>query len=233
MIPKIFHQSSKYFTWEERRLARRAQILMPDWAYHAWTDEDNLALVEKLCPNHVGKYMSFPSGGCKVDIARYLYMYQYGGVYFDTDFYFFRPINENLLSHSCILGVEVEDSPEFEGGAKLGNAFIGSRPGLELWRELVNSIFMRFRKDEVYPYGYLSGPQAFTAFLRGHKLYEENVTILPPNTLYPKLIKFNLTGARDPETIGVHLCWGTWWTDKTLPHRIKNRTRRLLTGVLA
>jgi hypothetical protein len=206
---------------------------MPDWTYRAWTDEDNLALVKKLCPNHVEKYANFPSGGCKVDIARYLYMYQYGGVYFDTDFYFFRPINENLRSQCCILGIEVEDSPEFEGGPKLGNAFIGSRPGLELWPELVNSIFVRFRKDEVYPYGYLSGPQALTAFLRDHKLYEQNVTLLPPNALYPKLIKFNLTGARDPETIGVHLCWGTWWTDKTLPHKIKNRTRRLLTGVLA
>ena len=206
---------------------------MPDWTYRAWTDEDNLALVKKLCPNHVEKYANFPSGGCKVDIARYLYMYQYGGVYFDTDFYFFRPINENLRSQCCILGIEVEDSPEFEGGPKLGNAFIGSRPGLELWPELVNSIFVRFRKDEVYPYGYLSGPQALTAFLRDHKLYEQNVTLLPPNALYPKLIKFILTGARDPETIGVHLCWGTWWTDKTLPHKIKNRTRRLLTGVLA
>ena len=233
MIPKIFHQSSKYFTWEERKLARRAQALMPEWAYHAWTDEDNLALVEKFCPAHVEKYMNFPSGGCKVDVARYLYMYQYGGIYFDTDFYFFRPIDENWLSHSCILGIEDEDCSEFEDGIKLGNAFIGSQPGLALWPELVNSIFTRFQKDEVYPYGYLSGPQALTAFLRDHQLYRESITMLPPNVVYPKLIRFNLTGARDPETIGVHFCWGTWWLDKTLPHKIKNRTRRILTGMLA
>ena len=233
MIPKILHQSSKYFTWEERRLARRAQVLMPEWTYNAWTDADNLVLVEKLFPNHVEKYVDFPSGGCKVDIARYLYMYEYGGVYFDTDFYFFRSISDSLLSHSCVVGIEVENSPEFEGGVKLGNAFIGSRPGLALWPELVNSIFTRFRKGEVYPYGYLSGPQALTAFLRDHKVYGESVTILPSNVLYPTLIKFNLTGARDPETVGVHLCWGTWWMDKTLPHKIKNRTRRILTGVLA
>jgi hypothetical protein len=231
VIPKILHQSSKSFTWEERRLARRAQALMPEWQYHPWTDEDNLALVEKIFPKYVKKYANFPDGGCKADIARYLYMYQYGGVYFDTDFRFFQPINEDLLLHLCILGVEVEDSPEFGGGPKLGNAFIGSQPGLALWPEFVDSIFMRFRKGEVYHNGYLSGPQALTTFLRNHKQYGEMVTILPPNVLYPKLIKFNLTGVRDAATIGVHLCWASWLY-MSLPHKVKNRTRRVLSALV-
>jgi mannosyltransferase OCH1-like enzyme len=89
MIPKIFHQSSKYFTWEERRLGRKAQALMPQWEYHAWKDEDNIALVEQIRPFNIDEYMRFPSGAIKSDVARYLYMYQYGGIYFDTDFLFF------------------------------------------------------------------------------------------------------------------------------------------------
>ena len=116
MIPKIFHQSSKYFTWAERRLAKRAQTFMPEWTYHAWTDEDNLALVEKIFPGNVKDYVRLPHGGSKVDIARYLYMYQYGGIYFDTDFRFFRAINEDLLSSHCILGVEQQYDPYVSGG---------------------------------------------------------------------------------------------------------------------
>jgi hypothetical protein len=232
MIPKIFHQSSKYFTWEERRLAKRAQALMPEWEYRLWSDEDNLALIAQICPSGVKEYMKFPYDGAKVDIARYLYMYQYGGIYFDTDFRFFRAINEDLLSHLCILGVEEEHAPELGGGPKLGNAFIGSQRGLALWTELVDSIFTRFRKGEHCNDGwYLSGPGALTAFLRSHKQHENVVTILPRNVLYPPLTKFNLTGIRGPETIGVHLCWSTW-RDRSLPVKVRNRTRRILCGLV-
>src|SRR6516162_7043792 len=180
MIPRILHQSSKYFTWEERRLARRAQALMPKWTYHAWTDEDNLALVEKICSGYVKEYARLPNGSVRADIARYLYMYHYGGIYFDTDFRFFQPINEELLSHLCILGVEDEDAPELGGGPKLGNAFIGSQPGLALWTELIDSIFTRFRKGEHCNDGwYLSGPYALNTFLRNYRQHREIVTILP------------------------------------------------------
>lgn len=231
MIPKLFHQSSKYFTWEERRLAGKAKALMPEWEYRFWTDEDNLALVEQLCPCNVNEYAKFPNGAARTDITRYLYMYQYGGIYFDTDFRFLRPINEDLLSHKCILAVEDEHMPELGGGPKLGNAFIGSQPGLPLWMELVDSIFTRFREGEHRNYAwYLSGPYALTSFLRNHQDYEEIITILPRNLVYPRLIRLNLTGARSPETIGVHLCWSSW-VDKSLPHKVKNKVRRFLSAL--
>jgi hypothetical protein len=123
--------------------------------------------------------------------------------------------------------------PELGGGPKLGNAFIGSQPGFALWAELVDSIFMRFQKNDAYPYAWhLSGPFALTAFLRNHTQYGRIVTVLPRKVLYPKLTKFNLTGARDPETIGVHLCWSSW-RDMSLAHKVKNRTRRILSAALA
>jgi len=137
-----------------------------------------------------------------------------------------------LLSHPCILGVEDEDMPELGGGPKLGNAFIGSEPGFALWTELVDSIFTRFRKAEISYAWQLSGPYALTAFLRNRNRYAKIVTILPRNVLYPKLTNFNLTGARDRDTIGVHLCWSSW-REMSLPHKVKNRTRRILSAALA
>jgi mannosyltransferase OCH1-like enzyme len=232
MIPKILHQSSKYFTWEERRLARRARALMPGWKYQYWTDQDNLKLVEQIYPTKLDEFVIFPHGVIKSDVARYLYMYQYGGIYFDTDFRFFLPIKDAWLSHQCILGIEDEHMPELGGGPKLGNAFIGSEPGFALWTELVDSIFTGFRKGEISYAWQLSGPYALTAFLRHHKRYAEMVTTLPRNVLYPKLTKLNLTGARDPETIGVHLCWSSW-RPMSLAHRVKNRARRILSAALA
>jgi mannosyltransferase OCH1-like enzyme len=236
MIPKILHQCKASpladFTWEERRLAKKARALMPQWKYYAWTDEENLALVRQLFPKEVKEYVRLPDGGARTDIARYLCMYQYGGIYFDTDFRFYRAISQNLLSHICILGIEDEVMPELGDGPKLGNAFIGSEPGLALWGELVDSIFARFRKGEISYAWQLSGPYALTAFLRSHNRYTEIVTTLPRNVLYPKLTKFHLTGARDLETIGVHLMWGSW-RDMSLPHKLKNRARRVLSAALA
>jgi hypothetical protein len=205
---------------------------MPQWQYHAWMDEQNLKLVQELFPKEVKEYMRLPDGAAKTDIARYLYMYQYGGIYFDTDFCFYRAIDKSLLSHICILGIEDEDMPELGGGPKLGNAFIGAEPGLALWTELVDSIFVRFRKGEISYAWQLSGPYALTAFLRSHNRYAEIVTTLPRKVLYPKLTKFNLTSARELETIGVHLMWGSW-RDTSLLHKLKNRTRRVLSAALA
>jgi len=62
---------------------------MPKWDYHAWKDEDNLGLVEQICPRNIDEYVRFSNGAIRSDVARYLYMYQYGGIYFDTDFLFF------------------------------------------------------------------------------------------------------------------------------------------------
>jgi hypothetical protein len=159
-------------------------------------------------------------------------MYQYGGVYFDTDFCFFKPICEDLLLSLCILGIEDEEMPELGGGPKLGNAFIGSQPGLSLWTELVDNIFWRFRNGKIRYAWQLSGPYALTEFLRNHYQYRQNVTILPRNVLYPKRTRFYLRGVRDSETIGVHLMWGSW-RDMSLLHKVKNRTRRILSAALA
>ena len=231
MIPKIFHQSSKDFTWEERRLTGKARALMPEWDYHLWTDEDNLTLVEQLRPDDVNEYLKFPNGAARLDIARYLYMYHYGGIYFDTDFRFYQPIDDVLLSHQCLLGVEEEDAPELGGGPKLGNAFIGSQRGLPLWTELIDSIFARFRRGEHCNDGwYLSGPYALNTFLRNYRQHREIVTILPRYLLYPKLVKLNLVGARCPETIGVHLIWNSW-VDKSLPRKVKNKVRRVVSAL--
>jgi mannosyltransferase OCH1-like enzyme len=224
MIPKIFHQSSKNFTWEERRLSRIAQTLMPEWEYRFWTDDDNLALVQRIIPHHVHEYLKLPAI-VRTDISRYLYMYVYGGIYFDTDFRFFQAISEDLLSHLCILGIEEEHDPYLGGNLKLGNAFIGSAPRLELWPELIDSIFVLFREGRDY-----HGPHVLSRFLANHEQYEDIVEILPRNIVYPTLTRSNLTWVRDAETIGVHLCWNSWHS-RSLPRRFKNRTRRILSSL--
>jgi mannosyltransferase OCH1-like enzyme len=226
MIPKILHQSSKSLTWEERQLTRKAKTLMPDWDYRHWSDAANLSLLKETLPQHVEDYLKLPAPVIRVDVARCLYLYVHGGIYFDTDYRFFQAMRDGLLSHCCILGVEEDDNASVGGGPKLGNAFMGSEPGLPLWPAFVDSIFKRFETNVVH----LSGPHALTKFLKANPEYAEKVRVLPQNVLYPEFTKTKLTAKRAPETIGVHLCWGSW-RNKPLPQRVKNRARRILSAL--
>lgn len=203
--------------------------MMPEWGYRLWDDQANLTLMEKLFPHHVSHYLNFPAPVIRVDVARCLYMYEHGGLYFDTDYRFFQPVADDLLSHSCILGIEEDDNASVGGGPKLGNAFIASEPGLPLWPAFVDSIFARFRngeKDVVH----LSGPHALTKFLKANNDYTRMVKILPRNVVYPEFTRMKLSAKRDAETIGVHFCWGSW-RNKPLPQRVKNRARRILSAL--
>ena len=48
-------------------------------------DNDNEQLVMKYFPQYLEKYRVIPKGVAKADISRLIYMYVYGGFYFDTD----------------------------------------------------------------------------------------------------------------------------------------------------
>lgn len=236
MIPKNLHQTSLTMAWEEQRLAQHARSLMPEWSYRLWRDEDNARLMREVLPEFADDYDNLPSGVARADIARCLYMYVHGGVYFDTDYRFFKPLNETFLQNRCVLGMEsqmfVDDGTQGVGeGYKVGNAFLASEPGLELWRMFVVDVFERFRAGE-RDILYLGGPHALSIFLKGHEELQAVVTILPDHVLFPNLRLANLTGAKHKETIGVHLCWGGW-RNKPFGQMLRNRGRRIVSAALS
>ena len=60
-IPKIIHQTWKH-DLVSYTAARRIQSWLkqnPDWTYHLWTNEDNVAFVAQHYPQHV-RYRSVP-----------------------------------------------------------------------------------------------------------------------------------------------------------------------------
>jgi mannosyltransferase OCH1-like enzyme len=211
-------------------LVGRLKKMMPDFQHIMWTDEQNLSLFEKVFPQYVDQYLSFDHPVVRVDVSRCLYMYKSGGVYCDTDYLFYRPLDSELLGHKCILGIEEEDNRAVGGGYNVGNAFIGSEPGFSLWTDFVESIFYRHRRGENRVV-FLSGPHALSLFLKGHKEYESLVTFLPPASVYPDRRYLGLTTARTETTLGAHLCWGSW-RDKSFTNRVRSRARRYLSAVL-
>ncbi|MCE3253146.1 MAG: hypothetical protein K0Q67_2166 [Cellvibrio sp.] len=191
MIPKILHQCSKSYVWEERQLTRRARALMPDFEYHAWTDASN---------------------------------------HFDTDYVFYKPLDAKFLAHKCVLAVEERECKSIGGSYKLGNAFMASEPGFDMWLKFVESIFAKHRAGETNIV-FLSGPHALTLFLQDHPEYNDDITIMPGDVIYPEFTMAKLTAKKSAQTIGAHLCWGSWRGKPTLQY-LRSRLRRWISAVV-
>ncbi len=230
MIPKILHQCSKSYVWEERQLTRRARALMPDFEYHAWTDETNLQLVQEKAPQFLQDYLRIPVGVIQVDIARCLYLYVYGGIYFDTDYVFYKPINQKFLNNKCVLAVEEPECKSIGGGPKLGNAFMASEPGFDMWLKFIEQIFAKHRAGETNIV-FLSGPHALTLFLQEHPHYKKDITVMPSHVVYPEFTMAKLTAKKTAHTIGAHLCWGSW-RGKPMMQYLRSRLRRWISAVV-
>jgi mannosyltransferase OCH1-like enzyme len=211
-------------------LVGRLKKMMPDFQHIMWSAEENLALFEKMFPKYVEQYLSFEHAVMRIDVSRCLYMYTHGGVYCDTDYLFYRPVEPKLLDQKCILGIEEENNRGVGGGYKVGNAFLASEQGFSLWTDFVESIFYRHRRGENRVV-FLSGPHALSLFLKCHKEYESLVTFLPPASVYPDRRYLGLTTARTETALGAHLCWGSW-REKSFTNRVRNRARRCISAVL-
>lgn len=229
MIPKHLHQTCARPSWEERKLAQKARRLMPDWRYTMYDDDANAALLRSVFPEYEEQYRQLPRGVIRADIARCLYLYKFGGVYFDTDYKFFTPFPAALLHERCVLGVEEERSPAL-GRAKLGNAIMASEPGFPLWPAFVKRIFEKFAAGES-DVVFLSGPHALTLFLENEACRAGEVSIVPSGTFYPALDRMKLSATKDGQAVGVHLCWGSW-RNKPIAQKFRNRSRRIVSAVL-
>lgn len=91
MLPKVVHQTWKacnsvpdrQHSWREG-----CRKMNPDWTFHLWNDADNRRLLteadERFRPL-LDVYDGYPVPINRVDFARLLYLYRYGGIYMDLE----------------------------------------------------------------------------------------------------------------------------------------------------
>lgn len=86
MIPKTIHQ-----TWKDENLPVPAAMpeswrtQNPDWEYRFWTDAMLADFVQETYPELWPLYKKAPKPVMRADIARYLLLHHFGGVYADID----------------------------------------------------------------------------------------------------------------------------------------------------
>ena len=123
-IPKIIHQiwvgpkpiPEHYKKW------RAGWEKMTGWTYKLWTDKD----VEKLSMINRDRYENEKNMGARSDILRMEILYQYGGLYVDTDFECIQPQLFDIVHHSVDFYCSLH--PLDCKGFSLNNAIVGSIP---------------------------------------------------------------------------------------------------------
>ena len=187
-LTKIIHQS-----WKDRDIPFHIykenwidswKNLNPEWEYKLWTDEDNLNLVKDHYPEFLELYTSYEKGVDKADIARFLYMHKYGGIYVDLDFKCLKPLDDLFEGETMVLGRQEMDTDKLIENV-VPNAFKYSSPGEKFWidcvRELPNHKFDlegKHTSPEV-----ATGPIFLVKCLE--KLNPQNLKILEPKIFYP------------------------------------------------
>lgn len=148
MIPKIIHQSWKTKTLGtiEEQYANTWKTLHPQYEYWLHTDEDNLELVTNYYPQWLALYLGYKFDIQRADLARYMYMHQYGGIYADLDLECLRPIDDLLVGRSAVLVKEPDENFVCISNL-IANYFLASVRGSNFFFEVLKSILIDSRKD--------------------------------------------------------------------------------------
>jgi Glycosyltransferase sugar-binding region containing DXD motif len=133
-VPRIIHQTYKSYDLPEnfKRWREECKKLNPCWEFRLWTDEDNLELVKTSFPELLPTYAGYDANIKRIDAARYMMLYKYGGVYMDMDLACLRGFNESTFREpNAFYTAQQHDdwSSASNRQQRVANAFMASTPG--------------------------------------------------------------------------------------------------------
>ena len=189
------------------------RAMHPDWQCHVWT-EKNLPILRnrdlyKRAPELVP---ADAVGQFRADIARYELLFDFGGLYCDVDTIPLRPIDDALVGHEVFAAMEDR--------TYVGNTYLGSVPGHQIFRDLVAGLPANVKRMPGKRPNKLSGPQYLTPVWKRHGGYTA-----PSREWFP----FSYTDVKNgtvptdyaPEVRAVH----QWYHTNTVLENRRARTR--------
>ena len=230
MIPRIIHQSWKVEQVPDRWLAFQQSWRRnhPDYEYRFWTDDANRGFVAQFFPEFLAVYDGYRHPVSRADLARYLVVCHFGGIYADLDCESLKPLDDLLVGHELVFGLEPASHVKKPAVASRGftrvvcNALFASVPRHPFWRHLFQLLMASKDEGNVLE---CTGPFALTRACDSYPL-PQGITILPSDVLYP-LDNYlrpatDRVDAEGPYT--VHHWSGSWWRDAV----INSARRRIL-----
>ena len=138
MIPRRFHRiwiGPAEMPDDHRAWIRDCAVLHPDWEQHLWDEDDLLPLI----PSELMPVWQRANPVHKSDIGGYVLVYLVGGVYVDTDYRWYRPIDPWLY--------ECETFCSLTDRGQISASVFGSAPKHAAWRAVLDALPAAFRAD--------------------------------------------------------------------------------------
>lgn len=218
MIPKIIH-----YCWFGRNplpeLAQKCiaswKKYLPDYEIKEWNEDNfDVNIIPYTSEAYKAKKYAFVS-----DYARFWILYQYGGIYFDTDVEVIRPIDD-IIGRGNFMGFETDPKPRVKADASEASVNpglgMGVAPGLGLIKKMLD--YYEGRHFEFIPggIGQLTIVHIATEVLlkAGLKLQQgiqqaDNIWIYPAEYFCPINLKTGRIHVK-PNTRTIHHYAGTW-----------------------
>ena len=160
MIPKIIHYC--WFGGKEKSNTVKNCIeswkrFMPDYEIKEWNESNyDINKFEYSKTAYKEKVWGFVADPIRADL-----LYEYGGIYFDTDIEAYKSFDD-LLDNKMFMG--------FEQPTYLSTATIGAEKGHPYLKEIIDEYHKRkFERKDVWT-DYITSPMIFTDVL-SHKAY--------------------------------------------------------------
>ena len=227
MIPKIIH-----YCWFGRGTKNQKiqdyiagwHKLMPEYQIIEW-NEDNFDIHSTLWTEQAyeAKKWAFVS-----DYVRLLALYQYGGIYFDTDVEVLKPL-DRFLNNDLLLGFEAKDMPT--------TAIIGSRPNNPFIQRILTSYRSKAFIKSDGSYDMTPNPYIFADFLSeigvkwngreqaGSSFHIYSSIVFSPNSFS------RIWEKPSAKSYTIHHFDQSWREDKRNTLSFSGRLRRYLVGV--
>jgi mannosyltransferase OCH1-like enzyme len=208
-IPKLIHQiwlGDAMPQFEFNLTTHLRKSLNSEWIYKLWTEKD-IKCIENF--TNINYYYQTSNFGQKSDLLRYAILYQFGGIYMDTDFQLNTSFDE-LLDLDFFCGVAYDKTPV------MFNGLIGSSAKNNLITDLtyLDKPLMCEGSTQIMD---STGPYFLTRKFFKHIETMQNIAVLPNSFFYPyPNFTFDKINGNDhnkyvtDNTICTHL-WSSRW----------------------
>lgn len=207
MIPKVIH-----YCWFGRGKMPHLAVkcieswrkFLPDYEIKEWNEDNfDVNIIPYTAEAYKAKKYAFVS-----DYARFWVLYNYGGIYFDTDVEVIKPMDD-IIERGAFMGIETKNpilvAPGLCLGVEAGNLIY--KEVLDKYENGINQV-SNFDKGYIVPFT--------TLILKSHGLKDENtIQRVEDISIYPKSY-FNpydyVTGDLNicSETRTIHWFGGSW-----------------------
>jgi len=170
MIPKVFHRiwlGTEQMPDEFVRYGESWIKHHPDWTMQLWTDENLPALINQQ------EFLLAHNTAQRADILRYEVIYQFGGVYIDTDFECLRNIEPLLQSTHAFVA---KSDPHL-----VAIGIFGAEKGHRFLADVITRLPGSFRRKRYLSVAEQTGPDFFTSVVARHP----ETTVFEPSLFYP------------------------------------------------